>query len=312
MVWMAVIIVTASSWQLANSNEHIASQVQKGGGRVVFSTVFDRYRGNWVYWNEFGIHAKDITYSDIYKVWELGLIESPFPIVGRVESLTIGEETGKDVIEMFSSIDTLSLFFCENVSLGDDDLSPIPLQKRLNCIDVSNCKHLTAKGLLFAEPASMEHVLLCHTSCGEDLWRVVRNSADVKYFDLRGSKVDDDDLREVFKRVSSCRYLDVSYTPCRGRSIRASINGRVKSLTLDEIQLEDIIDANESLDGVKYVTIAAVKPSNLSSIEWLRSIQRMTVHLGLKNVDVVHDGKDLLLLDEAILKLQEDLESSKR
>ncbi len=312
MEWMAVLIVAASSWQLANSNEHIASQVQKGGGRVVFSTVFDRYRDSWVYWNECGIHAKDITCSDIYKIWEVGLIESPFPIVGRIESLTIGEKTGRDVIGVFSCINSLIRFCCENVTLSDADLMPIPPQKRLNSIDVSNCKHLTAKGLSFAEPANMEHVLLCHTSCGEDLWRVVKNSTDIKYFDLRGSEINDKDLQQAFKGISSCRYLDISYTPCRGRSIRTSVNGRVKSLTLDEIQLEDVIDGNESLDGIKYVTIAAVKRSNLSSLEWLRSIQRMTVHLGLENVDVIHDGRDLLPLDQTILKLQEDLEDSKR
>ncbi|QDV31937.1 hypothetical protein Spb1_38840 [Planctopirus ephydatiae] len=312
MEWMAVLFVAASSWQLANSNEHIASHIEKGGGRAEFTTVFNRYRDNLVYWNRCGIPAQNITYVDLCRIWELGLIESPFPIVGRIESLTIGEETGKDVIEMFSSIDTLNRFYCENVSLDDVDLSPIPLQKRLNCIDVSNCKHLTAKGLSFAEPANMEHVLLCHTSCGEDLWRVVKNSTDIKYFDLRGSKINDKDLQQAFKWISSCQYLDISYTPCRGRLIRTSINGRVKSLTLDEIQLEDVIDGNESLNGIKYVTIAAVKRSNLSSLEWLRSIQRMTVHLGLEDVDVIHDGRDLLPLDQAILKLQEDLEDSER
>lgn len=303
-LFISVIIGCISACQHAHSNNYITTRMEVGGGSVRYVTAYSRYFNEIQYLRHYGKPYKNFTIRDVQALWQLGYFDSPFPIVGSIEHLTIGERTSKEEIQLFSRIRTLISIDCENTTLTDTDLSSIPPQPHLLFLDISGCRNISAEGIAFASPARMLEVRLCHTNCGENLAKVIGNSDNLKTLDLSGSKTTHEDIEEIFKQVTKCKYLNISHTPSLGRHIGTAINKRVWSITIDEPQLEDLDDKTGSLEGVTYLTVSSTNKNSLSDLAWLRRIDRMTDGLSMEDVDVIHQGRNLESLKEAILKAQ--------
>lgn len=307
MAWFMLVLGGALSvYQHANSNEYIVECMEAAGGRASYDTAYSRYDGTLLDFRRSVSPLNDVDFANLAALWRLEFFESPLPFVSDIDYVKLGESAGPDTITLLSRVRTLTSFHCENLTVRDADFLVIPPQVHLRILDLSDCKEITAKGISFASQANMLHIRLRNTGCGQGLWSVIGRSENLEYLDLRGAKIVNSDVREIFKRVTKCRYLDISHTPCLGRSIGRDINGRVVSLTIDEIQLEDLIDANGSLEGVDYLIVSSVDERSLSSVGWLRRIQRMSAMLHIKDVDVIHQGRNLSLLEEAIRRFEED------
>lgn len=252
-------LVASVYWQIF-SNEMACKIAAASGGRARYETIVYRY-------------------SDI---WEspADLFDLPiFPIVTKVFDFRIGEKPTDETFSCLSRLNGLESLECDYLEVTDENLKNIPPQQNLRWMDFSDCHFLTAAGISFAAASPLVKINLSYTQCGRGVANALRKCRLVEEINLRGTKVDEKEIKKLFKNIVTCFRLNIADTPCRGRDINDAISGKVKSLQIDSEQLRDLVATGSKLVGVQYLLVWAPEPADMKSVAWMTFVHESALKL---------------------------------